>query len=239
MVNATGRVGQGALATAWLMRLGADVLSVTETSDPLEGDAVVTYPQSKAESAAAVARALGIQQSAPSSKSSRITVTLGEAYGVSGDEIPSATATTGSAGGILDGARWSKLAGQVPFRILAPTFLPGRVTYSFQRSYAIKAGDKDMPAMRVGYRFGSEDVYMGFSATTWTDAPLASPGYMVKGPGGVIYRLVGSSIKTDHIWWVQDGVLYWVSNTLTFDLSREEMLTAALSALPVTPDQAQ
>jgi len=49
----------------------------------------------------------------------------------------------------------------------------------------------------------------------------------------VIYRLVGSGVKIDHVWWVQDDILYWVSNTLTFDLSREEMLTTALSALPV------
>jgi hypothetical protein len=55
----------------------------------------------------------------------------------------------------------------------------------------------------------------------------------------VIFRLVGSSTKTDHVWWIQDGVLYWVSNTLTFDLSRGEMLAAALSALPVTPAPTQ
>lgn len=239
VVNATGRVGQGALAATWLMRQGATVASITETADPVDGDAVVRYPQSKAEAGAAVARALGIQRHEPSGKVARITVTLGMAYGISGDQIPTATAGTASAGGIFDGARWSKLAGQVSFPLVAPTFLPGGVRYSFQRSYAIKNGDKDMPAVRVGYRFGGKDVYMGLSATTWTDAPLASPGYRVKGPGGVIFRLVGSGIKTDHVWWVQDDVLYWVSNTLTFDLSREELLTAALSALPVAPAATQ
>jgi len=179
-----------------------------------------------------VARALGIQRSEQSG--SRIKVTLGQSYGISGDQIPTATAGTVSAGGILDAAKWTKLADQVTFPLVAPTFLPGGVSYSFQRAYTIKAGDKEMPAVRVGYRFAGKDVYMGFSATTWTEAPIASPGYRVKGPGGVIFRLVGSSTKCDHVWWIEDDVLYWVSNTLTFDLSREEMLATALSALPRT-----
>jgi len=45
--------------------------------------------------------------------------------------------------------------------------------------------------------------------------------------------VVGSSTKSDHVWWKQDGVLHWVTNTLVFDLRREEMLAAAMSALPV------
>ena len=233
VVNATGRMSEGALAATWLMRQGATVLSVTEAGAMVGGNAVVTYPKSKAEAGAAVARVLGIQQ-VEQGGGSRIVVTLGQAYGVSGDQIPLATTATTSAGGTLDAAHWSKLAGQAPFRLVAPTFIPGGVSYSFQRSYAIKAGGKEMPAVRMGYRLGGKDLFMGISATTWTDAPIASPGYMVKGPGGVIFRLVGSSAKTDHVWWIQDGVLYWVSNTLTFDLSGEEMLTAALSALPVT-----
>jgi LCP family protein required for cell wall assembly len=237
VVNASGRVSEGALAATWLMRQGATVLSVTEAEEVVVGDAVVTYPQSKAEAAAAVALALSIQRSEQSG--GRIVVTIGQAYGISGDQIPVASAATASAGGILDAAKWSRLADQVTFKLMAPTFLPGGVSYSFQRNYAIKAGGKDVPAVRVGYRLGGKDVYMGISATTWTDAPIASPGYRVKGPGGVIFRLVGSSTKTDHIWWIQDDVLYWVSNTLTFDLSREEMLAAALSALPVTPTPAQ
>jgi len=233
VVNATGRPGQGALASTWLMRQGATVVNVTEAAEDLEGDASVAYPESKAESAAAVAKALGIQQMDPGSRSGRIVVTLGMLYGISGDDIPPATAATTSAGGILDAARWSKLAGDAPFQIQAPTFLPSGLRYSFQRSYAIKAGGDDMPAVRVGYRYKGRDLYAGFSATTWVRAPLASPGYKVKGPGGVIFRLVGSSVKIDHVWWVQDDILYWVSNTLTFDLTREEMLTTALSALPV------
>ena len=76
---------------------------------------------------------------------------------------------------------------------------------------------------------------MGLSETTWLDAPVASPGRRIVGPGGIVFTVVGSSTKTDHVWWKQDEVLRWVTNTLVFDLRRGEMLAAAMSALPV-PD---
>lgn len=231
VVNGTGRVGQGALAAAWLMRQGATVLSVNESEDPVQGDAVVTYRGGQEDQAAVVARALGIPLTKQSGGSARITVTLGSTYGISGDQIPATPPTSGT---IVNAQQWQSLAGQASFQLVAPTFLPGGVAYSFRRSYAITAGGKNQPAVRVGYRFGSDDKYMGFSETTWVDAPIASPGWKVKGPGGVIYRVVGSSIKTDHVWWEQNGVLCWVSNTIAFDLGREEMLAAAMSALPVT-----
>ena len=232
VVNATGRVGQGALAAVWLMRQGATVLSIKEADDVVSGNAVVTYPQGDSDHAEDVAEALGIPVSKQSAKSSHIMVTLGTAYGISGSQIPVATGAT--PGTILDADKWPGLAGQAGIPLVAPIFLPADCVYSFQRSYSIMNGNTNEPAIRVGYQYGGYDRYMGISATTWVDAPVASPGRRVKGPGGVIFRLVGSSTKTDHIWWVQNGVLYWVSNTLVFDLRREEMLAAAMSALPVT-----
>ena len=201
VVNATGRTSQGALAATWLMRQGATVLSVTRGRGRGGGRRGRHLPAEQGRRRRGGGHALGIQRSEQSG--SRITVTLGQSYGISGDQIPTATAGTVSAGGILDAAKWTKLADQVTFPLVAPTFLPGGVSYSFQRAYTIKAGDKEMPAMRVGYRFAGKDVYMGFSATTWTEAPIASPGYKVKGPGGVIFRLVGSSTKCDHVWWIR------------------------------------
>ena len=238
VVNATGRVGQGALASVWMMRQGATVLSIKETDESADGEAVVTYPKGQGDAATAVAAALGIAKTQQSGKSSHIMVTLNKAWGMSGDQIPAATSATTSTGGIVDKAQRASIAGKVSFPVVGPTFIPNGCTYSFQRSYTIKAGGKTLQIMRVGYEYGSKDKYLGFSATTWTDAPIASPGRLVKGPGGVIFHLVGSATKTDHIWWVQNGVLYWISNTLVFDLRREEMLAAAVSSLPVTPGAA-
>ena len=247
VVNATGWVGQGALAAVWLLRQGASIASIKGAEEPAEGNAVVTYPSGHADEAKAVALALGIAMTRQSGKSGQIIVTLGKAYGISGDQIPaSATGAASSAGSgagagssagskaILNAEQWLTLAAKVDFPLVAPVYLPGNCVYSFQRSYSIEAGNKSMPAVRVGYQYGSQDKYLGLSETTWLDAPIASPGSGVTGPGGVIFTIVGTSTKSDHVWWKQDGVLRWVTNTLVFDLRREEMLAAAMSALPVS-----
>jgi len=44
---------------------------------------------------------------------------------------------------------------------------------------------------------------------------------------------VGTSGKVSHIWWKKDGVLYFVSNTLTYDVSKEDLLKMAVSMAPV------
>jgi polyisoprenyl-teichoic acid--peptidoglycan teichoic acid transferase len=235
VVNSTGRPGQGGLAAVWLMRQGAKVISIKESDDPVTGAAEVTYPASKADAAEQVATALGIGTAKQSGKSSTIMVTLGTAWGITGDQIPAATVTTTSASGIVDQDHWGSLAAKTSLKLLAPTFIPANCVYAYQRDYSIKVGDKQYPAVRVGYQYMGKDKYMGISATTWTQAPIASPGYRVKGPGGVIYRMVGSATKCDHVWWVSNGVLYWVSNSLVYDLRREELLAEAMSALPAAP----
>jgi len=45
--------------------------------------------------------------------------------------------------------------------------------------------------------------------------------------------VVGAGNKPDHVWWVKDGVLYWVSNTIFADLTREQLLAIAISTVPV------
>ena len=50
---------------------------------------------------------------------------------------------------------------------------------------------------------------------------------------GVSYTVVGTSTKVDHVWWIRDGVLCWVTNTLFADLDREELLAVAMSTVPV------
>ena len=94
VVNATGRVGQGALASVWMMRQGATVLSIKETDESADGEAVVTYPKGQGDAATAVAAALGIAKTQQSGKSSHIMVTLNKAWGMSGDQIPAATSAT-------------------------------------------------------------------------------------------------------------------------------------------------
>ncbi len=163
-------------------------------------------------------------------------VILGDDYASSADLIPEPAPSAGPTGApeIRNAEEWRALAAATDFSLVAPTYLPKACTFAFRRDYSIAVDDKGVPAVRVGYRYGTRDRYVGLSETTWLDAPVASPGTEVAGPAGVVFTLVGTSAKTDHIWWVSAGVLKWVSNTLYFDLRREELLAIAVSTLPVT-----
>ena len=82
------------------------------------------------------------------------------------------------------------------------------------------------------YRYLDSDLYLGITATTWTEAPIASGGSEVES-NGVTYTLVGTSGKIDHIWWKTDGVLYFLSNTLMYTVAEQDLLRMAESMGPV------
>jgi hypothetical protein len=71
---------------------------------------------------------------------------------------------------------------------------------------------------------------MGITETSWVDAPAASGGREVK-HDGTVFTIVGAGDKVERIWWKTDGVLYWVSNTLSHLLSEDELLAVAESMI--------
>ena len=133
---------------------------------------------------------------------------------------------------------WTAVAETVPFAVEVPDYLPAGYTY-FDRvpepgaTYALKTGGGSQPALRIIYRYMREDQYLGVSETSWLDAPLASPGTSVVESGGITYTVVGTEGKVDHIWWKKDGVLFWVSNTLSYLVPESALLRMAESFSPV------
>lgn len=228
--NNSGRVGEAALAAVWLQRQGATLNEIRDSRESPITNAVVTYPPARADAGRRVAQSLGIPDARASDYVDRVTVTLGRTYAFPGGALAAA------AGPPPDLAAWRTLAARVDFPVLAPTYIPPSCNYSFQRSYGISVGRDSKPTYRVGYRFLTEDKYLGISGTTWTDAPLASPGPRVEA-AGVTFTAVGTAAKTDRVWWVKDGVLYWVTNTLFHEITREQLLTVAISAVRVSGAQ--
>jgi polyisoprenyl-teichoic acid--peptidoglycan teichoic acid transferase len=227
VVNASGRLGQAALAAVWLDRQGASIVDVREADKALAGLGEVRYPSGRVSAAQNVARALGIEKVQRSTGVTRVTVVLGDGYEITGEQVAAAKGTPDRL------SVWRPLQKKAGFALLAPTYLPRSLSYSFSRSYNIDPKKKDKPAVRVGYRYQGEDLYLGISATAWRDAPLAAPGVKVQGDDGIVYTVVGTSNKADHVWWVKNDVLYWVSNTLFAELTREQMLAIALSTVEV------
>ena len=99
--------------------------------------------------------------------------------------------------------------------------------------YKIKVGDDSQPALVMLYKLKGADQYMNITETTWLDAPLASPGKQVT-HDGTVFTVVFTADKVERVWWKSDGVLYWVSNTLSHLVSEAELLAVAESMVRVS-----
>lgn len=236
VLNGNGRGGEAAKAKAWLDELGAEVPSVGNAGSGIRQTTVVLYPREKKDAAAAVARALGTTKTEASDSVGRVTVVLGLDFAIPTSFSPPAAIDT-----IPNASEWKALATMIDFPLQAPAHIPEGYAYYDRMppegaTYDIEVGGGTKPALRMIYRLtkdgGKTDQYMGITATTWLDAPAASPGQEVE-VDGVTFTIVGSSQKVDHIWWKADGVLYWVSNTLSYLLDKQEMLAVATSMMPV------
>jgi LCP family protein required for cell wall assembly len=143
---------------------------------------------------------------------------------------------------IADSRLWKQLAAAAPFQVLAPGYLPEGYAYVDRMpatggAYDIEVGDgKTEPAIKMVYQLTREgdatDQYLGIMETAWLDAPAASEGREVESDG-VTYTVVGTSQSIDRVWWVEDDVLYWVSNTLSYYLSSKELLKVAESMIAI------
>jgi LCP family protein required for cell wall assembly len=143
---------------------------------------------------------------------------------------------------IADSETWFQVANQAPFQVMAPGHIPqGYDLVDWYPSdgsgaYKIVVGDEVEKALKFVYqltRNGEKlDQYLGIMETTWLEAPAASPGQEVE-VDGVVYTVVGTGQSIDHVWWKKDGVLYWVSNTLSHLLQSSELLKVAQSMIEI------
>jgi LCP family protein required for cell wall assembly len=71
--------------------------------------------------------------------------------------------------------------------------------------------------------------YYGVQGTTWLDAPILRNPTQTRSVGGRQLALYFSGRKLDLVAWRTGGAAYWISNTLTNDLSNQQMLAIAAS----------
>jgi LCP family protein required for cell wall assembly len=229
----------------WLVKLDGDRMSQTVVTAPkqkIEDKWVMVADQETLEKA--VTRLLtsptdGPADGATTSIGNGSTTTSSATAGPTSTTPGSTSAGTGNGGpsDLPDSDVWVTAQKGVPFTLEAPRFIPAGFSYAGKMPaedgpYQIQPGDTSKPAVRMLYRQGTADLYLGITATTWTDAPVAGSGREVES-NGVTYTIVGTSGKVSHIWWKKDGVLYFVSNTLTYDVSKEDLLKMAVSMAPV------
>jgi LCP family protein required for cell wall assembly len=145
---------------------------------------------------------------------------------------------------IPDSNYWKKVAQQASFPVMAPSYLAKyyRIaarskTYAYL--YNIQVGKGGKPTVLMLYRNirsgGAGEVklqeeYLNVTETTWLDAPVASPGEQVT-YNGTVFTVVGTMDKVERVWFKKNGVLYWVSNSLSRVASRAELLAMAESMI--------
>ena len=225
--NAGALVGQATAAGAFLEEHGATLLGVGDAAGQELGASVVMYPSDNrfdyVSGAALIAQALGIHKMVEDNTRRHVAVLLGADF-----VLPAVTATQGS----VETTQWRFLAGQTGFALMAPGWLPPDYTYAGSRVYDINAEAGPKRALKVMYRLGDRDQYLGLMETGWVDAPAASAGEQVT-LAGATFTVVTVGSRVDRVWWKRDGVLYWLSNTLAFALDRKQMLQVAQSMVPV------
>ena len=232
--NANGRVGEAGAVATWLGDLKATVVS-TGNAAKNRGTSAVQYPSGKSKQARTAAAVLGIDTVEYSGSAQRITVLLGDDF-----ELPAAYALPPDANNISAALGWKSIAKAMPFAIQGPGYIPKG--YYFVQKWPTDTNTYDIdgkggkPAFTMLYRLKQQgswtDQYMGLTETTWQDAPAASKGREIAYNGRVL-TIVGPSDNADRVWWKEDGVLYWVSNTLFHLLSENELVAVAKNMVAI------
>jgi LCP family protein required for cell wall assembly len=196
---------------------------------------VVTSPEAIKQAVADLLTPLAVTGGQPAGSA---TGTSAEAAGTtsSATQVTSGHVAT-SLETIPNSSEWKALGSMIPFPLEGPGYIPPGYEYCDRMppkggTYDIKVGGGTKPALKMVYRHLQEDEYLGITETTWLQAPMASKGEEVK-YDGLTYTVVGTSQKVDHVWWKQDGVLYWVSNALSYLLDEQELLKMAESFISI------
>jgi hypothetical protein len=223
--DAGGGSARTARAAEVLRKHGATVTGAGVTTGARPASVVVAPAQMQRNlltEGGQVALALGIAQVQEDNDLRHVVVLEG-----SGTAIPDPGATVTE----LEGLQWRRMAEKEGSPVQAPAWLPRGYRYVSGRVYNIDSPAGAATSVRVTFE-GPREQYLGIQETVFLDASAASPGIEVS-VGGTTFTVVQTADRVDRIWWKRDGVLYWLSNSLASDLTREEMLKIAGSMVVV------
>lgn len=232
VLNSTAPAGRAGMVGQWLGSLGATVVTVGNSPERVTVTEI-RYPPGLAAGAQQIAGVLGAGVAKEATSLTRLMVVLG-----SDVVIPVGLTLPATADTIPASAVWKGLAQKVPFPVMAPAYIPDGYSMSKRTKnnatvYEIEVGDSGQPAFVMLYKLAGATQYINITETAWLDAPAACPGREVI-HNGMTFTIVGSADKVERIWWKKDGVLYWVSNTLSHRADEAELLAMAESMIPIS-----
>ena len=101
------------------------------------------------------------------------------------------------------------------------------------RVYNIPAAGKGANSMYAVFYDSAVNGYWGIEETRFTDAPLLATPNAERHLDGRTYKFFYNGSHLQTVSFMQNGVVYWVSNTLLDDLTNDEMIAIARSLRPV------
>ena len=106
-------------------------------------------------------------------------------------------------------------------------------THAYPRQYEIDGPDgKRYRAYRMTLTTNYQlDTFYGVQGTTWNDPPLLSSPSGTRTVNGRKLFLYKDGSKLTTVAWHHDGDAYWISNTLTEDLTNSQMVSIAASLM--------
>jgi LCP family protein required for cell wall assembly len=126
-----------------------------------------------------------------------------------------------------------KAALGVPFPVLYPTLQTGQAEQQVVRPYSLKDQQGNLHhAYVVAWQQNPIGGYYDFEGSDWLNPPLFSHAH-TQAIDGRSYRLVDDGSHIHVIGWRSGRVLYWLTNTLTEELSNAQMIFLARSAQPL------
>ncbi len=225
--NGNGRSGEATAAGDWLKSMGAVIGRIGDAASSENEHSVVLYPPEREGAARLVAAGVGVDRLSEDRPGGEIALVLGADF-----VLPDEYRIAPTPDDVPDADRWKEISRSASFTVTAPSTVPEEFTFKDHRLYDLDTNGTVYPALKVYYRYGREDQYMGLMQTTFLDAPAAAQGEE-RSQNGIVYTGVSIDGKVDRVWWKVDGVLYWVSNTLSYHVSSEDMFGVAMSMIPM------
>jgi LCP family protein required for cell wall assembly len=220
---------QSAIATA-----------VAQFEHPLQKHAPATVGQGAGASASASPGASVSPSASASAGASGAASTAGSAASATTGPVAAAA----SPAEVYDWSGWHTLATQTSLTLEAPTIWPAGLGYDTAgmpfRAYTVQLpdGGHAKAAIAVGTVTGGAwdaTEYWGVQALEWKDPPAIADPSATRTIAGRTYLLFSQDKSLHMVAWQENGVTYWVVNTLDDLLPNHTMMALAESCRPIVP----
>lgn len=243
VLNGNGRLSDAATAAQQLRDKGYDAETAGNAESFGKPETIVEYADGQRDAAKSVAKLFGegtalaaIPKGDQTTDGPDLRVVVGESYD----------------GQLVTPAKPKKQAVQKPdvqwttslvplltrvqkatgLKVMVPMRVPSGSELKILKSYRVNTGGQGPQALKMVFRVPS-GTYWGYQILDWPDPPLLEGRTGVVNRGGREYSTFYDGKNMMRLAWQKDGVTYWISNTLDYQLSPDTMWAIAKSCLPI------